>query len=147
MTTILRFFLIFIIPFSTLGCKEKKVDYFKYEEIDSEKVCALKPKQINEADSTSMFDSSFKTINGKFNEKISSIIYEQSLENLSIKKNKYIFCISKKTLDEGFLESQIRVEIKKGSYLRQYEFVNYLCLKNGNIKNYVDIDQVKEKCI
>ena len=53
---------------SLIGCKEKRVDYFKYEIVDGINICALKTEEIKEASDFSMFDTSFKSINGNFND-------------------------------------------------------------------------------
>lgn len=141
-----RFLLIAPIILFIFGCKDKRSSHFTYEAVNNEKICALKPNTINEADEISMFDSSFKSMNGSFNEKISEMIYAQSLENLANKNNKYIFCVSKSELDGKFLESQIRVEIKKGKSLRQYEFINYSCLRRNLLDANDDKEEIKRSC-
>ena len=62
---------------SLIGCKEKRVDYFKYEIADGINICALKTEEIKEAIDFSMFDTSFKSINGNFNDELSKQIYER----------------------------------------------------------------------
>lgn len=128
------------------GCKSKTIDFLTYELNKNNEVCAIKPTDIKEADMVSMFDGSFKSIDGKFNEKLSEITYKQSLINLADTHNNYLFCIPKSSFNGNFLESQIRVEIKKGKYLKQYEFINYFCIKNNIISNYKDLDRAKKMC-
>ena len=83
---------------SLIGCKEKRVDYFKYEIVDGINICALKTEEIKEAIDFSMFDTSFKSINGNFNDELSKQIYERSLKNISQKESKHVFCFSKNSL-------------------------------------------------
>lgn len=121
--------------------------YFQYKILNNESICSLKPQEIYDSNDFSMFDTSFKNINGDFDDELSKKIYTQSLENLANKESKYIFCFSKDTLMSNFLETQIRVELKKGKNFRQYEFINYLCLsKNNSIMNFTDRDKSIKKC-
>lgn len=116
-----------------LGCKEKKVEDFKYEFYDS-KLCALKTSDMRTANDFGLLDSSFKYKENIFDEKLSVDIYEKSLKNLSDKQNKYIFCFDPSKVKYNALETQIRLEIKKGKYLRQYEFVNYSCIYKDDFR-------------
>ncbi|MDF2416817.1 hypothetical protein GWP85_04695 [Acinetobacter beijerinckii] len=126
-----------------LGCKEKRVEDFKYEFFGS-KLCALKTSDMKAANEFGQLDSSFKYKENIFDEKLSADIYEESLKNLSNKKAKYIFCLDSSKVKHSSLETQIRLEIKKGKYLRRYEFVNHSCLsKVGFILNISKDETVK----
>lgn len=115
------------------GCKEKKVEDFKYEFYGS-KICALKTNDMRVANEFGLLDSSFKYKENIFDEKLSVDIYGESLKNLSNKQSKYIFCFDPLKVKYNSLETQIRLEIKKGKYLRQYEFINYSCLSGRDSK-------------
>ena len=116
-----------------VGCKEKKMTDFKYE-FSSSKICALKTSEMIAANDFGLLDSSFKYKGNVFDEKLSTDIHEESLKNLYKKKTNYIFCFDPLDVKYNGLETQIRLEIKKGKYLRQYEFVNYSCLSRNNSK-------------
>ena len=116
-----------------VGCKEKKMKDFKYE-FSSSKICALKTSEMIAANDFGLLDSSFKYKGNVFDEKLSIDIHEESLKNLYKKKTNYIFCFDPLDVKYNGLETQIRLEIKKGKYLRQYEFVNYSCLSRNNSK-------------
>lgn len=131
---------------SLVGCKEKRVNYFKYEIVDSTSACALKTEEIKESSDFSMFDTSFKGINGDFNDELSKQIYEISLKNIGQKENKHIFCFPKNSLKSNFLETQIRIELKNENNFRQYEFINYFCLKNNNLMNFKDKKEAIKAC-
>lgn len=109
------------------GCKEKQVEDFKYEFYGS-KICALKTSDMRAANEFGLLNSSFKYKENIFDEKLSVYIYGESLKNLSNKQSKYFFCFDPLKVKYNSLETQIRLEIKKGKYLRQYEFINYSCL-------------------
>ena len=128
------------------ACKEKRVHSFKYEIINNESICALKPKDVFESNKFSMFDTFFRDISGNPNDELSETIYKQSLKNLSNKKNKYIFCFPKKSLKSNFLETYIQVELKSGKTFREYEFRNYFCLNNNNLINFKDREDAIESC-
>ncbi|ENX21832.1 hypothetical protein F892_01070 [Acinetobacter vivianii] len=115
------------------GCKEKQVEDFKYEFYGS-KICALKTNDMRAANEFGLLDSSFKYKENIFDEKLSVDIYGESLKNLSNKQSKYIFCFDPLKVKYNSLETQIRLEIKKGKYLRQYEFINYSCLSGRDSK-------------
>ena len=131
---------------SLIGCKEKRVDYFKYEIVDGINICALKTEEIKEASDFSMFDTSFKSINGNFNDELSKQIYERSLKNISQKESKHVFCFSKNSLKSDFLETQIRIELKSEKNFRQYEFINFFCFKNNNLINFKDREEAIKSC-
>lgn len=116
-----------------LGCKEKKVADINYE-FSGNKLCALKTSDMKAASEFGRLDSSFKYKEYFFDEKLSAAIYEESLKNLSNKKTKYIFCLDSSKVKYSSLETQIRLEIKKGKYLRQYEFINHSCLSKNYFK-------------
>ncbi|MDH0032132.1 MULTISPECIES: hypothetical protein [unclassified Acinetobacter] len=124
--------IIFFLPL-LLGCKEKKVEDFKYEFYDS-KLCALKTSDMRVANDFGLLDSSFKYKENIFDEKLSVDIYEKSLKNLSDKQTQYIFCFDPLEVKYNGLETQIRLEIKKGKYLRQYEFINYSCVYKDDFR-------------
>jgi len=115
------------------GCKEKQVEDFKYEFYGS-KICALKTSGMKAANDFGLLDSSFKHKENIFDEKLSVDIYGESLKNLSNKQSKYIFCFDPLKVKYSSLETQIRLEIKKGKYLRQFEFINYSCLSGRDSK-------------
>lgn len=115
------------------GCKEKKVEDFKYEFYGS-RICALKTSDIRAANEFGLLDSSFKYKENIFDEKLSVDIYDESLKNLSNKQSKYIFCFDPLKVEYNSLETQIRLEIKKGKYLRKFEFINYSCLSGRDSK-------------
>jgi len=115
------------------GCKEKQVEDFKYEFYGS-KICALKTNDMRAANEFGLLDSSFKYKENIFDEKLLVDIYGESLKNLSNKQSKYIFCFDPLKVKYNSLETQIRLEIKKGKYLRQYEFINYSCLSGRDSK-------------
>lgn len=115
------------------GCKEKQTENFDYE-VSGHQLCALKTSVMSAANEFGLLDSSFKYKENVFDEKLSIDIYEESLKKLSNKQSKYIFCIDTSSIKAGTLETQIRLEIKKGKYLRQYEFINYSCLSARNSK-------------
>lgn len=140
------FFSLVFSSLSLIGCKEKRVDYFKYQIVDSINICALKTEEIEKSNDFSMFDTSFKSINGDFNDELSKQIYEISLKNIGQKENKHIFCFSKNNLKSNFLETQIRVELKNEKKFRQYEFINYFCLKNNNLMNFKDKNEAINSC-
>lgn len=118
---------------SLVGCKEKKVDDFKYE-FYGRKICALKTNDMKAASDFGLLDSSFKYKEDVFDEKLSVDIYDESLKNLSNNQSKYIFCFDPLKVKYKSLETQIRLEIKKGKYLRQFEFINYSCLSGRDSK-------------
>lgn len=118
---------------SLVGCKEKKVDDFKYEFYGG-KICALKTSDMKAASDFGLLDSSFKYKEDIFDEKLSVDIYDESLKNLSNNQSKYIFCFDPLKVKYKSLETQIRLEIKKGKYLRQFEFINYSCLSGRDSK-------------
>lgn len=118
---------------SLVGCKEKKVDDFKYEFYGG-KICALKTSDMKAASDFGLLDSSFKYKEDIFDEKLSVDIYDESLKNLSNNQSKYIFCFDPLKVKYKSLETQIRLEIKKGKYLRQYEFINHSCLSKNYFK-------------
>lgn len=118
---------------SLVGCKEKKVDDFKYEFYGG-KICALKTSDMKAASDFGLLDSSFKYKEDVFDEKLSVDIYDESLKNLSNNQSKYIFCFDPLKVKYKSLETQIRLEIKKGKYLRQFEFINYSCLSGRDSK-------------
>ena len=118
---------------SLVGCKEKKVDDFKYEFYGG-KICALKTSDMKAASDFGLLDSSFKYKEDIFDEKLSVDIYDESLKNLSNNQSKYIFCFDLLKVKYKSLETQIRLEIKKGKYLRQFEFINYSCLSGRDSK-------------
>ena len=121
-----KIYIVFLLTL-LLGCKEKKVEDFKYEFYGS-KLCALKTSDMKAANEFGRLDSSFKYKENIFDEELSADIYEESLKNLSSKKTKYIFCLDSSKVKHSSLETQIRLEIKKGNYLRQYVFINCLYL-------------------
>ncbi|ERP94994.1 hypothetical protein Q674_06015 [Acinetobacter sp. COS3] len=118
---------------SLVGCKEKKVNDFKYEFYGG-KICALKTSDMKAASDFGLLDSSFKYKEDVFDEKLSVDIYDESLKNLSNNQSKYIFCFDPLKVKYKSLETQIRLEIKKGKYLRQFEFINYSCLSGRDSK-------------
>lgn len=118
---------------SLVGCKEKKVDDFKYEFYGG-KICALKTSDMKAASDFGLLDSSFKYKEDIFDEKLSVDIYDESLKNLSNNQSKYIFCFDPLKVKYKSLATQIRLEIKKGKYLRQFEFINYSCLSGRDSK-------------
>lgn len=118
---------------SLVGCKEKKVDDFKYEFYGG-KICALKTSDMKAASDFGLLDSSFKYKEDIFDEKLSVDIYDESLKNLSNNQSKYIFCFDPLKVKYKSLATQIRLEIKKGKYLRQYEFINHSCLSKNYFK-------------
>nr|WP_051065105.1 hypothetical protein [Acinetobacter beijerinckii] len=124
-----------------LGCKEKQVEDFKYEFYGS-KLCALKTSDMIAAHEFGLLDISFKHKESIFDEKLSIDIYEESLKNLSNKQSKSIFCFEPLKVKYSSLETQIRLEIKKGKYLRQYEFVNHSCLSKGGFILNISKDEV-----
>lgn len=124
-----------------LGCKEKQVEDFKYEFYGS-KLCALKTSDMIAAHEFGLLDISFKHKESIFDEKLSIDIYEESLKNLSNKQSKSIFCFEPLKVKYNSLETQIRLEIKKGKYLRQYEFVNHSCLSKGGFILNISKDEV-----
>lgn len=115
------------------GCKEKQVEDFKYEFYGS-KICALKTSDMKAANEFGLLDSSFKYKENIFDEKLSVDIYGESLKNLSNKQSKYIFCFDPLKVKYNSFETQIRLEIKKGKYLRQFEFIDYSCLSGRDSK-------------
>ena len=115
------------------GCKEKQVEDFKYEFYGS-KICALKTSDMRAANEFGLLDSSFKYKENIFDEKLSVDIYDEILKNLSNKKSKYIFCFDPLKVKYNSFETQIRLEIKKSKYLRQFEFINYSCLSGRDSK-------------
>ncbi|MBJ8551393.1 hypothetical protein [Acinetobacter bereziniae] len=131
---------------STVGCQDKKIDYFQYEIINNEIICSLKPKEVFESKEFARFDTFFKDLNGNPNDELSNSIYTQSLKNLSNKKSKYIFCFPKKDMKSDFLDTYIQVELQKGKTFRQYEFRNYFCLKNNKLINFSDREKSIEIC-
>lgn len=140
------FFSLVFSSLSLIGCKEKRVEYFKYEIVDSINICALKTEEIENSSDFSMFDTSFKSINGNFDDELSKQIYESSLKNIGQKQSKHVFCFSKNSLKSDFLETQIRIELKNQKKFRQYEFINYFCLKNKNLMNFKDREDAIESC-
>ena len=126
-----------------LGCKEKKVEDFKYEFYGS-KLCALKTSDMKAANEFGRLDSSFKYKENIFDEELSADIYEESLKNLSNKKTKYIFCLDSSKVKYSSLETQIRLEIKKGNYLRQYVFINCLYLSGRDSKLNLSKNEIIE---
>lgn len=118
---------------SLVGCKEKKLDDLKYEFYGG-KICALKTSDMKAASDFGLLDSSFKYKEDVFDEKLSVDIYDESLKNLSNNQSKYIFCFDPLKVKYKSLETQIRLEIKKGKYLRQFEFINYSCLSGRDSK-------------
>lgn len=46
-------FLITLFPILLSGCKGKKFDFFTYDIVDNDKICAVKPNAINKADAVS----------------------------------------------------------------------------------------------
>lgn len=128
-----------------LGCKEKKVEDFKYEFYGS-KLCALKTSDMKAANEFGLLDSSFKYKENIFDEKLSIDIYKESLKNLSNKQTKYIFCFDPLKVKYNSLETQIRLEIKKGKYLRQYEFINYSCLSTQHTRLNLSKSEMMKIC-
>ncbi|OBY75984.1 MULTISPECIES: hypothetical protein [Acinetobacter] len=128
-----------------LGCKEKQVEDFKYE-VSGHQLCAVKTNDINTASEFGLFDSSFHSQGNSFDEQMSVEIYHESLDNLSNKESRHIFCFDTSKLKDGALETQIRLEIKKGKYLRQYEFINYSCLSSFGSELNLSKDQVVQVC-
>lgn len=128
-----------------LGCKEKQVEDFKYE-FSGRQLCAVKTNDINAASEFGLFDSSFKDEGNSFVEQMSVEIYKESLENLSNKESRYIFCFDTLKLKDGTLETQIRLEIKKGKYLRQYEFINHSCLSAYDSKLNLSESKMMQIC-
>ncbi|QER38981.1 hypothetical protein F2A31_04405 [Acinetobacter suaedae] len=114
-----------------VGCKENKAENFKYEYSDR-KLCALKSNHIKSANEFGMLDSSFK--------------YKEILENLSNKNSHYIFCFDISKVKSDSLETQIRLEIKKGKYLRQYEFINYSCLSTQHTRLNLSKSEMMKIC-
>lgn len=138
---------VFFISIILIGCKEKRVADFQYEILEDKSICSLKPQEIYDSNEFSMFDTSFKNESGSFNDELSKKIYAQSLKNLSNKDSKYIFCFSKDMLMSNYLETQIRIELKKGKSFRQYEFINYFCLtKKTSIMNFNSRDKSIREC-
>ncbi|MCH7305313.1 hypothetical protein MMP74_13140 [Acinetobacter sp. NIPH 1869] len=128
-----------------LGCKEKRIEDFKYE-FSGHQLCALKTSEMSVANEFGLLDSSFKYKENVFDEKLSIDIYEESLKKLSNKQSKYIFCIATSSIKAGTLDTQIRLEIKKGKYLRQYEFRNYSCLSGRNSKLNLSKNEMIKIC-
>nr|WP_277603273.1 hypothetical protein [Acinetobacter sp. ANC 3882] len=123
------------------ACKEKKVVDFNYE-FSGSKLCALKTSDMIAANDFGLLDSSFKYKENVFDEKLSIDIHQQSLKNLYNKQTNYIFCFDPLKAKYNGLETQIRLEIKKGKYLRQYEFINYSCLSGNNSKLNVSKNEI-----
>lgn len=115
------------------GCKEKQTENFNYE-FSGHQLCALKTSDMKAASDFGLLDSSFKYKEDVFDEKLSVDIYDESLKNLSNNQSKYIFCFDPLKVKYKSLETQIRLEIKKGKYLRQFEFINYSCLSGRDSK-------------
>ena len=131
---------------SLIGCKEKRVRYFKYEIVSNESICSLKPKEFLDSKDFSMFDTFFRDMDGNPNDELSETIYRESLKNLSNTSSKYIFCFSKSSLKSDFLETYIQVELQRGKTFRQYEFKNYFCIKNNNLINFIEKEENIEVC-
>ncbi|WP_436860566.1 hypothetical protein [Acinetobacter haemolyticus] len=130
---------------SLVGCKEKKVDDFKYEFYGG-KICALKTSDMKAASDFGLLDSSFKYKEDVFDEKLSVDIYDESLKNLSNNQSKYIFCFDPLKVKYKSLETQIRLEIKKGKYLRQFEFINYSCLSTQHTRLNLSKSEMMKIC-
>lgn len=128
-----------------LACKEKRVSEFEYT-LDQGKVCAIKPNEINTANGFGRLDSSFKYKIDSFDEQLSIDIYKETIENLPNKNINYIFCFDKSRTRANFLETRIMVEIKKGEYMRQYEFLNYSCLSKDKMDLNLSNNQAIKKC-
>lgn len=126
-----------------LGCNENQVEDFKYEFYGS-KLCALKTSDMIAAHEFGLLDISFKHKESIFDEKLSIDIYEESLKNLSNKQSKSIFCFEPLKVKYSSLETQIRLEIKKGKYLRQYEFINYSYLSGRDSKLNLSKNEIIE---
>ncbi len=139
-----QIYIIFTFVF-LLGCKEKRIEDFKYE-FSGHQLCALKTSEMSAANEFGLLDSSFKYKEDIFDEKLSIDIYEESLKKLSNKQSKYIFCIATSSIKAGTLETLIRLEIKKGKYLRQYEFINYSCLSGRNSKLNLSKNEMIKIC-
>ena len=137
-----KIYIVFLLTL-LLGCKEKKVEDFKYEFYGS-KLCALKTSDMKAANEFGRLDSSFKYKENIFDEELSADIYEESLKNLSSKKTKYIFCLDSSKVKYSSLETQIRLEIKKGNFLRQYVFINYLYLSGRDSKLNLSKNEIIE---
>ncbi|MCX5468763.1 hypothetical protein [Acinetobacter nematophilus] len=142
----MKYMVFLAVLLSTVGCKDKKVDSFQYEIVNNEIICSLKPKEVFESKEFARFDTFFRDLNGNSNDELSNSIYTQSLKNLSNKKSKYIFCFLKKDMKSDFLETYIQVELQKGKTFRQYEFRNYFCVKNNNLRNFGDREKSIKKC-
>ncbi|MDA3442024.1 hypothetical protein MJ046_16960 [Acinetobacter bereziniae] len=142
----MKYMVFLAVLLSIAGCKDKKVDSFQYEIVNNEIICSLKPKEVFESKEFARFDTFFKDLNGNPNDELSNSIYTQSLKNLSNKKSKYIFCFSKKDMRSDFLETYIQVELQRGKTFRQYEFINYFCLKNNKLINFSDREKSIEMC-
>ncbi|ENU23086.1 hypothetical protein F993_02234 [Acinetobacter proteolyticus] len=144
MVVLKQIFIILLLVF-LLGCKEKRVEDFKYK-FSGHRLCAVKTNDINAASEFGLFDSSFNDEGNSFDEQMSIEIYKESLENLSNKNSPYIFCFDSSKLKDGTLETQIRLEIKKGKYLRQYEFINHSCLSRSGSALNLSKDQAVQVC-
>ncbi|WP_433847891.1 hypothetical protein [Acinetobacter proteolyticus] len=144
MVVLKQIYIIFTFVF-LLGCKEKRIEDFKYE-FSGHQLCALKTSEMSAANEFGLLDSSFKYKEDIFDEKLSIDIYEESLKKLSNKQSKYIFCIATSSIKAGTLETLIRLEIKKGKYLRQYEFINYSCLSGRNSKLNLSKNEMIKIC-
>ena len=140
------FLSILLASFSIIGCKEKRVRYFKYEIVSNESICSLKPKEFFDSKEFSMFDTFFRDMDGNPNDELSETIYRESLKNLSNTSSKYIFCFPKSSLKSDFLETYIQVELQRGKTFRQYEFKNYFCIKNNNLINFIKKEESIEVC-
>ncbi len=128
-----------------LSCKEKRIEDFKYE-FSGHQLCALKTSDMKAASDFGLLDSSFKYKEDFFDEKLSVDIYDESLKNLSNNQSKYIFCFDPLKVKYKSLETQIRLEIKKGKYLRQYEFRNYSCLSGRDSKLNLSKNEMIKIC-
>ena len=125
------------------GCQDNNIQEFEYQKIDN-KICAVKPNDVINAQDFDMFEPSFYYANDNPIEEINGKIYKISLSNFKDKKQKYIFCLDKNEFKNDYLETRLRVELKKGKTFRQYEFINYSCVLGDKLN--ISKDKAFEKC-
>ncbi|MDR0236032.1 hypothetical protein [Acinetobacter sp.] len=127
------------------GCKKKYVQVFEYAQVVHE-ICALKPQAILDSDQFAMFDIAFFYANGNANDQLTHKLYQQSINNLNDRGQKYIFCINQQDMLKDYLETQIQIELIHKESVQSYEFINYSCVQKKPVKLNLDKREAFKLC-
>jgi hypothetical protein len=121
------------------GCKKKYEDNFEYK-IESKKICAVR-KAVEKA-------SYINWLSIEVRNSVGDVVSG----NLQVDKNvkEYLFCSDlnefRKVVGEGFVQSDISIEIDHTSSVQEYNFRNYSCIFADSVKLNLSQSDASKSC-